>query len=116
MGCIELVGLAKPKNEAFVFVKPHAVNEKVVELVKAKLADAQITVTGDGSISAEQIDADKLIDTHYYAIASKAVLKKPHELNVPTDKFKNKFNVEWQDCLDQGIVFNAIDGCDKLGC
>jgi len=112
---VELVGFSKPLNEAFVFVKPHAVNNNVVELVKSKLADAQITVTADGSISAEQIDSDKLIDTHYYAIASKAVLKKPHELNVPADKFQKQFGVGWQEALDQGIVFNAIDGGAKLG-
>ena len=29
-----------------------------------------------------------LVDRHYYSIASKAALKKPTELNVPMDKFK----------------------------
>ena len=70
--------------------------------VKAKFADAQITITGDGSISAEQIDAEKLIDVHYYAIASKAVLKKPHELNVPADRFEKQFGLGWQEALNQG--------------
>ena len=76
--------------------------------MKAKFADAQITVTGDGSITAEQIDADKLIDVHYYAIASKAVLKKPHELNVPADKFEKQFGLGWQDALDQGKHFISL--------
>jgi hypothetical protein len=31
--CVDLVSYSKPKNQAFVFVKPHAVNGNVVELV-----------------------------------------------------------------------------------
>jgi len=104
-----------PRNAAFVFVKPHAVNSAVIELVKLKLAEANVTILSEGSINAERIDSERLIDTHYYAIASKAVLKKPHELNVPADRFKQKFGIEWQDALNQGIVFNAIDGAAKLG-
>ena len=32
------------------------------------------------------IDEKKLIDQHYYAIASKATILKPEQLNVPADK------------------------------
>jgi hypothetical protein len=39
-------------------------------------------------LTAEQIDEGKLIDQHYYAIASKATILKPEQLNVPADKFK----------------------------
>jgi len=112
---VELCSFSAPKNSAFVFVKPHAVNDNVAEVVRTKLQKAGISISGEGVITAEQIDTDRLIDTHYYAIASKAVLKKPHELNVPADKFANKFGVGWQEALDQGVVFNALDGAEKLG-
>lgn len=102
-------------NQAFVFVKPHAVNDKVVELVKEKLKAAGLKVTGEGSISAEQIDEKSLIDTHYYAIASKATLLTPDKLNVPADKFKGQFGVEWADALKEGKCYNAMDGGKKLG-
>jgi len=61
------------------------------------------------------IDRDELIDKHYYAIASKATLLKPSELNVPQDKFKDKFNLEWADALASGKVFNAMDASKFLG-
>jgi len=56
-----------------------------------------------------------LIDNHYYAIAVKATIKKPSELNVPNDKFKQQFGIDWQEALDSGKVFNALDGCKELG-
>jgi len=56
-----------------------------------------------------------LIDNHYYAIASKATILPPHELNVPAEKFKGKFGLGWQEALDQGLVFNAKQACEKLG-
>lgn len=68
-----------------------------------------------GKITSEDIDSKKLIDQHYYAIASKATILKPNELNVPADKFKAQFGLDWQEALDAGKVFNAMDACEKLG-
>merc|ERR1711959_656672 len=49
------------------------------------------------------------------AIASKATILKPDQLNVPEDKFKAQFGLTWKDALASGKVFNAMDGCEKLG-
>merc|ERR1719324_264022 len=102
-------------NAAFVFIKPHAVTEKVKALAKAGLQAKGIKILGEGSLSGKTIDEKKLIDQHYYAIASKATILKPDQLNVPADKFKGQFGIEWKDALASGKVFNAIDGCAKLG-
>ena len=56
----------------------------------------------------------QLIDQHYYAIASKATIKKPHELNIPEDLFQKQFGLTWKAALDSGNVFNALDACKKL--
>ncbi len=69
---------------------------------------------GAGTIASEVIDAKKLIDQHYYAIASKATILKPNQLNVPKDKFLEKFAVAWDDALAKGDVFNALDACTHL--
>merc|ERR1719375_2437643 len=106
---------SKPKNAAFVFIKPHAVTDAVKTLVKAGLEAKGLTIRKEGSIKGEVIDKKKLIDQHYYAIASKATILKPDQLNVPADKFKGQFGIEWKDALASGKVFNAIDGCAKLG-
>ena len=82
--------LNKPasKTAAFVFIKPHAVTDKVKELAKAGLEKHGIKILKQGSIKAETIDKKKLIDQHCHAIASKSTILKPDQLNVPEDKFK----------------------------
>jgi len=114
---VTLAKLNKPpaKNAAFVFIKPHAVTDAVKTLVKAGLEAKGITIKKEGSIKGEVIDKKKLIDQHYYAIASKATILKPDQLNVPEDKFKAQFGLEWKDALASGKVFNAMDGCKELG-
>merc|ERR1711871_1357886 len=103
------------KNTAFVFVKPHAVTEDVKSLVKTTLEGKGLKVLTEGEIASEVIDEKKLIDQHYYAIASKATILKPEQLNVPADKFKAQFNIGWDEALKAGKVYNAMDACDKLG-
>merc|ERR1719482_1502530 len=102
-------------NSAFVFIKPHAVTDKVKALAKAGLQAKGIKILAEGSLSGKTIDEKKLIDQHYYAIASKATILKPHQLNVPADKFKEQFGITWQEALDSGKVYNAMDGCKHLG-
>jgi nucleoside diphosphate kinase len=102
-------------NSAFVFIKPHAVTDAVKETVEKRLGDHGIKILSQGSITSEEIDSKKLIDQHYYAIASKATILKPHQLNVPADKFEGQFGLSWQAALDSGRVFNALDGCAELG-
>jgi len=104
------------KNAAFVFIKPHANTDKVKELAKKQLQAAGIQILAEGAIDGKTIDSKKLIDQHYYAIAAKATIKKPNELNVPNDKFKATFNIDWDDALKSGKVFNALDGCKEFGC
>jgi hypothetical protein len=39
---------------------------------------------------------------------------KPNQLPVPADKFYKEFGIKWEDALQQGLVFNAIDACKHL--
>lgn len=102
-------------NAAFVFIKPHANTEAVRALVKEKFAERGIRIVAEGQIDAETIDKDKLIDQHYYAIASKATLVKPKDMPVPADTFEEKFGISWESALADDLAFNAIDAADKLG-
>ena len=102
-------------NSAFVFVKPHANTPAAVKMVTELMASKGVKILKTGTITAEEIDSKKLIDQHYYAIASKATILKPDKLNVPADKFKAQFGIGWQEALDAGTVFNAMDACEKLG-
>lgn len=102
------------KNNAFVFLKPHAVTDKAKEEVSKFLESKQIKITKEGSIPASQIDEKKLIDQHYYAIASKATILKPNQLNIPKDKFKEFFEEDFDTLVKDGKVLNAEDACKKL--
>lgn len=103
------------KNKAFLFIKPHAVTAESKKLCSEALAAKNFKVLSEGELSAETIDEKKLIDNHYYAIASKATILKPTELNIPKDKFKTAFGLEWEEALAGGRVFNAMDACSDLG-
>jgi nucleoside diphosphate kinase len=103
------------KQSAFVFIKPHANKPKVQELVKTKFDQVGITVVKEGDIKGTTIDSEKLIDQHYYAIASKATILPATELPVPADKFKDTFGEEWQTVIDEKRVYNALDIQKALG-
>jgi len=101
-------------QSAFVFIKPHAVTPACQALVYGYFTGAGFSVTREGELASEVIDEKKLIDQHYYAIASKATLLKPAELNVPADKFEDKFKISWEDAKSKHLVFNALDACSEL--
>jgi len=107
-----------PKNECFIFIKPHAVTEKVKELIVKTFEEKGIRIQKEGKLDGRTIDNEKLIDNHYYAIAGKAVLTKPAELNPPEPKqreFEALFGMSWKDALKRGKVYNAVDACKRLG-
>lgn len=84
-------------------------------MVKENLEAKQIKVLKEGLITGKEIDEKQLIDNHYYAIASKATILPPSELNVPKPKFLEKFGCEWDATLAAGKIFNAKQACEKLG-
>merc|ERR1719272_813716 len=115
--CAEIDAWRPPKkimNAAFVFLKPAAVTDKMKDLVKATFEAKGLNLIKEGSIEAETIDKKQLVDQHYYAIASKATLLTPDKLNIPKDKFKEQFGLEWDDVLKDGKALNAKDACEKM--
>lgn len=109
---------AEETHFAFVFIKPHAITEEMKSLVKQKMGEAGISLTAEGEIAAEAIDKKGLIDTHYGAIAAKAMKHKPERLIVQQrarELFESKFGLSWDSALRQKLVFNAKDACEKLG-
>ena len=108
------------KQRAFVFIKPHACapknennllyKQKLVETLKENGCE----VIREGKIASSVVERKKLIDAHYYAIASKATLLKPTDLNVPEDVFQNAFGVTWKEALEKNLCFNALDACKEL--
>ena len=110
---IKLAKESTPQS-AFVFIKPHACTPAVEALVKAKFAEVGIKILREGEISGATIDERQYIDQHYYAIASKATIMKPADLNVPKPKFEETFSEDWDTVLAEGRVLNALDACKHL--
>ena len=107
---------AEDRNQAFVFIKPHANTKAVQKLVQKTLGAKGISIQKEGEITAAEIDKGMLIDTHYYAIASKATLLQPKDMNVPEGKFDAEFGAgSWKKALADGVVYNALDACKVLG-
>jgi len=102
------------QNSAFVFIKPHANTEKGREVAKSFFESKGIKVLKEGLITGKEIDEKQLIDNHYYAIASKATILKPSQLNVPKKMFADKFGKDWDETLAAGLIVNAKDACEKL--
>jgi len=105
------------KNSAFLFIKPHAVKPAVEELVKKKLSENRIAVVRTGQIKAETIDEKGLIDTHYGAIASRALKQQPSELVVQPEAkaaFQEVFKLSWAEALQQGLLHNSASAALKL--
>ena len=98
------------KQSAFVFVKPHANTDKGREFAKNFFVEKKLSVVKEGVITAEEIDSKQLIDNHYYAIASKATILTPDQLNVPKKMFSDKFNADWDETLKAGKIVNAKVG------
>jgi hypothetical protein len=90
----------------------------VEAVVEEKFRASGIRITGKGEMTAEQIDANMYIDTHYGAIANKAVKLQPKELNVPEKgkiEFEKLFGESWDAAVAAGNVYNAKDAATKLG-
>mmetsp|Transcript_2718 Transcript_2718/g.5972 ORF Transcript_2718/g.5972 Transcript_2718/m.5972 type:complete len:343 (+) Transcript_2718:133-1161(+) len=104
------------KNSAFVFVKPHANTEATQNMVREKLLSEGIKILSESDIDGATIDEKKLIDQHYYAIASKATILGADKIPVPEDKFEETFGEKWSEVLKEGRAANAMQACEKFGC
>lgn len=102
-------------NAAFVFIKPHANTPETQKLVAETFVASGITILKEGELTGEQIDEGKLIDQHYYAIASKATLLQPEALPVPADKFEAWAKISWAEALASKKVYNAVGACEYFG-
>lgn len=103
-------------NSAFVFVKPHANTEATQNLVREKLTEAGIVIVSESDVDGKTIDEKKLIDQHYYAIASKATILPAEEIPVPADKFEEHFGESWEKVLAEKRACNAMQACEKFEC
>lgn len=102
-------------NCALVLIKPHSATPACLELVRDCLVGAGIRILREGGIEAAEIEEKKIIDRHYFSVASKATMSKPKELSVLADAFREKFKLGWDDAIAKGLVLNSMDAVSELG-
>eukprot|EP00416_Gambierdiscus_australes_P036429 CAMPEP_0171097688 /NCGR_PEP_ID=MMETSP0766_2-20121228/47692_1 /TAXON_ID=439317 /ORGANISM="Gambierdiscus australes, Strain CAWD 149" /LENGTH=351 /DNA_ID=CAMNT_0011556923 /DNA_START=269 /DNA_END=1324 /DNA_ORIENTATION=+ len=106
-------------NMAFVFLKPHAITAEAVCSVKKLLAEAGVNVMKEGTLSAAEIEAGGFVDTHYRGVAAKALSQSPSQLVVTEQAqaaFAEAFGLSWPDAMARGLVCNAMQAMQRLGC
>lgn len=103
-------------NSAFVFIKPHANTEKVHNMVVEKLENAGISILSQLDIGGEEIDQKRLIDQHYYSIASKATILPANKIPVPLELFEETYGESWENVLSDGRACNAVEACKRFEC
>lgn len=82
--------------------------------MREKLAEAGIEILGEKKIDGHTIDKKKLIDQHYYAIASKATILPAKDIPVPVDKFEVAFGESWEKVLKEDRACNAMEACKRF--
>jgi hypothetical protein len=102
------------RNAAFVFVKPHANTLATQKLVRETLLSKGIEILSEKDIDGVTIDEHKLIDQHYYAIASKATILPAKDIPVPADKFVQEFGEPWDQVLKEDRACNAMEACKRF--
>lgn len=106
------------KNEAILFVKPHALASGFVSFVEERLDRAGVEVKCRQRIGASEIREGQMIDRHYARIAKAAVVFQPFALPLGSEAklaFYNAFDESWDGAIENGELMNASDAMAALG-
>mmetsp|Transcript_129347 Transcript_129347/g.228740 ORF Transcript_129347/g.228740 Transcript_129347/m.228740 type:complete len:319 (-) Transcript_129347:90-1046(-) len=114
-----LKGRRSAKNAAFVLVPPRANNAQVRNLVAEALRGDGMRIVGEGEIPIANVSKGLLFEKHHIAVASKAALTKPSQLELSSSektRFRDSFGMSWDQAVGMGLVFNAVEACAELAC
>ncbi len=100
-----------PKNQPFIFIKPHAMNNEYVNLyIEQIFKQYHIKTIESGIIQGSEIRRDGLIDKHYAVNAHSGTIKDTSKLFLPTEaleKFLETFNISWEDALGKSMIISC---------
>ncbi|CAE7809428.1 AGM1, partial [Symbiodinium sp. CCMP2592] len=106
-----------PDNVALVFVKPHACTPQVLEMLPRFLEGRGVEVLRSGSVAAEEIEAEGIIDQHYEAIAKIGMARNLDSLGLGNDeaaKFEKGYGRSLSDAMSAGEVCSAVTAMEIL--
>ena len=105
-------------NQAYVFIKPHAVdNSKAIQFVKDVFEKNHIKILSSGEVNGSEIAEKGLIDKHYAVNAKVGTIADPRDLHINAaakEKFTELFGKSWDEELDAGRVMSGLEAIKKL--
>lgn len=106
-------------NQAFVFIKPHAVgNDRVGEYLRRLFQEHGISVDFRREMSGAEIAASGIVDAHYALNAAVGTCEDPSRLEVDREarkKFQAEFGMSWDAAVASGRVASGLVMCHRLG-
>lgn len=107
------------RNQALTFIKPHAVrSQAALTFVLDTFGDHNIDVLDRRIVTAEEIEADGLIDRHYASNARRGMFDSAMTLDLDDaakEAFRTVFEEDWDDAVGAGRVFSGETMRQKLG-
>jgi hypothetical protein len=103
---------------SFLFIKPHAVNDKVIKFVETRLQQDGYHIQASGNISAKHMSKNDLATKHYGTLAERAMFITPSKLPTPgqkaLDSFQNEYGLSFQQAVSGKHLLNVSEYCATL--
>ena len=103
--------MPRQRQTAFLFIKPHAVNDKVIAYLTNQLHQNNYNIIKSGNLSASTMAKGSLVSKHYGTLAQRAMSIVPADLPLPAStslaKFQTEFGMSYQDAVQQQRVLNV---------
>jgi nucleoside diphosphate kinase len=107
-----------PRQSAFIFIKPHAVNDVVIDYVRKRLKNENYNILHQGNLPCTDIRDGNLATKHYGTLAQRALSIKPLDLPRLSEKaeksFYNEFQTTFDDAIDSNTLMNVTEYYNSL--
>lgn len=107
------------KNSAFIFLKPHvAGNDKVTGFIQNFFLFRNMMIPRRGVLTISPHLWENLIDRTYTEACRLAMIVKPRNYRLTGEEkasFSSHFGNDWDDCIENRVVLNAVESCSYLG-
>ncbi|KAH9588685.1 hypothetical protein LSM04_008123 [Trypanosoma melophagium] len=105
-------------NYAFIWVKPHACTQEVVEWIPQVLEEHRVEVISSGHVLMEEVIKKKLVDQQYYALYRNAMTRPIEDIPITASQmveFERTFDISWCTAVNLHMLINAAQGVERFG-
>jgi len=105
------------ENLALVFIKPHACTPATLKAVPDFLKEQGVRVLREGSVSADEIEKQGIIDSHYASIARVGMVRDMAALGLTAsaaERFQAGYGVSLDEVMAAGQLHSAATGLEVL--